>query len=117
MTSTTCQETTKAGNPCKGTPLPGSDFCMAHQPKELDENVLCGHLNLHYQGEGDMSCDLPKGHEGNHSAEFDAIDYKEQGIVFKGKKRTYWSGMAGTPADQIEPDLSTLPVREKVPVD
>jgi diacylglycerol O-acyltransferase len=30
-TPTRCQALTKAGNPCKNRPLPGSDFCRVHQ--------------------------------------------------------------------------------------
>lgn len=28
-----CQATTKSGTPCKGRPLPGSPFCVSHQPE------------------------------------------------------------------------------------
>lgn len=106
MTSTTCQSTTKAGQPCKGAPLPNSDFCRMHQPEE-PRNELCGHRNMHYTT-AVMTCDLPDGHEGNHSAEYDTIDYKEGGKVFEGTKRTYWQDLAGTPVDQIEPDIEGL---------
>jgi hypothetical protein len=30
-TPTRCQALTKAGNPCKNRPIPGSDFCRVHQ--------------------------------------------------------------------------------------
>jgi hypothetical protein len=31
--SSTCKGETKQGNPCARVPLPGSEFCAAHQPK------------------------------------------------------------------------------------
>ncbi len=30
----TCKAQTRLGNPCARAPLPGSEFCAAHQPKE-----------------------------------------------------------------------------------
>lgn len=106
MTSTTCQAKTKAGKPCKGTPLPNSDFCMAHQPEEPTDE-LCKHINEHYT-KAIMTCDLPAGHEGDHSAEFEATDYRDGQVTFQGTKRTYWGDLAGTPVDQIEPDFEGL---------
>jgi len=113
-----CQAFTKAGKPCKGNALPDSDFCMAHQPQEeaAPETVaptpavipyneadnICGHENKHFIDDLPLVCDLPPGHAGNHSAEYETTDYKQGGPTFQGKKRTYWSDLAGTPVDQIK---------------
>ena len=56
-----------------------------------------------------MRCDLPPGHEGDHSAEFHRVDYKDGLLVFEDENaRTYWSDMAAVPADQIKPDFEGL---------
>jgi len=34
-----CAASTKAGLPCRGTPLPGSDFCIYHDPARRDALV------------------------------------------------------------------------------
>lgn len=106
-----CQETTKSGAPCKGTALEGSDFCFAHQPGDAEgepTKEVCGHVNRHYTGDEEMTCDLKPGHDGPHHAVFHAKDYQEGLIVFDGEKDTHWSDMAGTPVNQIEPDYESL---------
>lgn len=109
MTSTTCQGTKKDGAPCGAAPLPNSDFCRHHQPEEVDETpIVCGHVNAHYTGKGELACDLPQEHDGAHSAEHDTVDWKDGSKVFEGRKRTYWTDLAGTPVSAIEPDVAGL---------
>ena len=78
----------------------------------------CGHINKQnwqYKEEldksvlEDLACDLEKGHEGNHSAEKFEKSFKNDGLSTEGMVRVEWSDAAGTPADEIEPDLTTLP--------
>lgn len=38
MSDRHCKGTTKAGKPCKHGPLPDSDFCIAHAPKEVRDS-------------------------------------------------------------------------------
>lgn len=110
-----CQAKTKSGAPCKGTALEGSDFCFAHQPRPAEEDPqsepikqLCGHVNRHYTGDHEMTCDLDPGHEGDHHAKYFTTDYIAGEIVFSGEKDTHWSDMAGTPVDEIKPDYVSL---------
>jgi len=85
---------------------------------ETKKVETCGHINKHnwnYKEElgksvlEDLACDLPAGHVGDHSAEKYEVIFQNNGNAGEGMKRVYWNDAAGTPADQIEEDLSTLP--------
>ena len=86
-----CKGLTKAGNPCKGKPLPDSDYCMSHQIKD----ELCGHQNKHYTGDEPLFCDLAPKHPGPHSAVYRAVVYRDGQIESDGEERTHWSDAAG----------------------
>ena len=75
---------------------------------------LCGHINKqHYNTKGrleDLTCDLEKGHTGDHHAiyEKNVPDHEtdDKGRVKKPrynqeKAETYWGVRAGTPAKEI----------------
>lgn len=124
-----CKATTKKGKPCPNKPLPGSEYCFSHKrlheetdepkvPAQRKEEVnpdACGHVNMHVLLKDETGhayhpvCDLEPGHEGNHAAWYQRIDYKNEGIVVDQRDRTHWTDMAGIPADQIKPDMYTLP--------
>ena len=131
-----CKATTKAGNPCKANAVLGGDYCNSHQPKTdvalpEPDNGLCGHINMHVKDENGeyLVCAKVKDHTGKHEAEVVTYtmshpveDPLRPGVFDRvptgtGKRMTYWSEIAGTPADQIVPDLSTLkggqPFQEK----
>lgn len=129
-----CKALTGKGTPCRNEALPGSDYCYisAHQmlenlpepeqeeplilvPKPEPVETACGHVNMHARlpdGDGGHYypvCDLEKGHKGDHSAAYQRIDYKNQGIALNELSRTHWKDIAGTPANEIAPDLYSLP--------
>lgn len=116
-----CIATTKGGTPCKGTPLPGSDFCMAHQPKpeEPEAVELCGHINRHSNGvdgkPDNLACEKPLGHSGNHGAMHEELRSFGEGGGTEPKGFTWreWLDIAGTPVDQIKPDPSSIRSRRK----
>ena len=103
------------------------------------KNVLagpCGHINRHFiniEGElTDLPCVLPKGHEGDHEADYLCYrpldgsikqarvisQAKASGkaitVVVGGKElietidRAYWSDGASVPVSEIQPDLEQL---------
>jgi len=83
----------------------------------MPEKKVCGHINkqnwnykpdLGHSVLEDLACDLPAGHDGNHSAEKHEVVFKNGGQSWEGDKRVAWTDAAGTPADQIEPDLQSL---------
>ena len=129
-----CQAFTKSGAQCKRDAVPGSAYCSipAHKamgepnpvpeqeleevqiPEELPEPGLCGHMNLHHYEatEEKIFCDLPEEHDGAHSAEYFAVDYKDTGISFEGIKRTYWTDQAGTSVKDIKQEPIPRTVEE-----
>lgn len=77
--------------------------------------VLCGHINKHFVNTDgrlkDLSCDLPKGHEGDHHAKaFKNVadnTYDLKGTVIRQEWRqeevdACWGDAAGTPAKDIK---------------
>lgn len=62
----------------------------------MEQSVACGHINKQYYPKGshkrkDIACELPKGHEGDHSAKYkDPIELN--GIKFEW---CYWNDSAG----------------------
>lgn len=87
---------------------------MATKVKEATNENLCGHVNKQYYNTAgrleDLSCTLPDGHSGDHSAEskINVPDHihDEGGRVVKSRytqeeRTAYWSDSAGTPAAQI----------------
>ena len=97
--------------------------------------VLCGHVNRQHHNINneleDLKCELPKGHAGDHSAEYECLrpfdgSYKHaqlkrvtmsqrliNGAVVpseyvKVTEHTFWSDAAGTPAANIKPDEDQL---------
>ena len=142
MTKKKCIAKTKAGNPCKANAVKGGDYCSSHQPKAEVPLViekqpvanaigLCGHINRHAKDvDGNyLVCTKVKDHTGDHKTEM--VTYKwsqpvedpmlpgifERKITGTGKRMTHWKDIAGTPADEIEPDLASLkggqPFQEK----
>lgn len=125
-----CKAPTKSGHPCRNEALPDSNYCRvpSHQllavgdaakaavpvilvppkPEPVEADNVCGHVNVHAQPHH-LTCDLEAGHEGDHSSLYQAIDYKMGGVTRDEQSRTYWKDMAGTPVEEIEPDLYTLP--------
>lgn len=75
---------------------------------------VCGHVNKHFFNTHgkleDLTCDLEKGHAGDHHAkclinEPDPVT-NEKGIVVQQRYReieveAFWNDMAGTPASEI----------------
>ncbi len=57
----------------------------------------CHHENLHWVGEGELRCELPKGHAGNHQADY----VRSDGVTARGE----WTDMAGTPIVEFERDI------------
>lgn len=105
MASNKCLATTKAGAPCKGVPLPGSDYCRVHQPDEPEAGAVCGHQNLHWRGEGELTCTLPPHHNGPHSCIYRAFVYRQGQLESDDEERTYWSDEAGE-LPEIEGEIS-----------
>lgn len=93
---------------------------MAKKAKEVTEveevkkETKCGHVNKHHYGSDgrlqDISCELLKGHDGDHKAVYMKLipDHitNNKGVVIEEHYReqlaeTYWGDMAGTPASAI----------------
>jgi hypothetical protein len=72
---------------------------MAHQPEVPAEGEVCGHINEHWTGADEMTCELTPGHEGPHSTIYHAIGYKEGQKIIDEDQRTYWSDEAGIPIE------------------
>lgn len=105
-------------------------------PKEKEGNELCGHINTHHtnlDGElSTLSCELPKGHAGDHQADYECyrpvdgstkqakriaqakLENRAITIVLSGKEfietieKSYWSDGASVLASEIKPDLEQL---------
>ena len=119
----TCKATKKDGSQCKGRAL-DNGYCFAHQPKgeQIDiekvtaqpepEVKYCGHINRHSIGAGgepdNLACDLPEGHEGNHSAVHQEIHYLKGKVIFDDYGRVEWTDAAGTPPELIVPKRDTM---------
>lgn len=93
---------------------------MPKANEEVEEVKTCGHINkqnwtfkpeLGYSVLEDLACDMKPGHDGDHSAMKHEVSFRNDGQAWEGNKRVYWRDVAGTPADEIEPDISTLPPR------
>lgn len=96
------------------------------EPKAEPKIEACGHINKHFvnvEGEPeDLPCDLPKGHAGNHEADYLCLrvrdgsikDARLKSVIISGKEmvikteRGEWSDEASTPTDEIKPDLNQL---------
>lgn len=123
MSDELCIAKTKAGDPCKGKKIPGTDFCMAHQPKNEEQMVpdavvpsaptVCGHVNLHSHAPGGgydkPTCTKPKGHSGNHrgmhyerNARMNSVT-KVVEVLREGWVEIEWTDDAGVPAERIRP--------------
>lgn len=117
---TQCAAITKSGNQCKGKALENG-FCFAHQEKDESPKeqvkAMCGHINKHnhnYDDElghsvlTDIACTLEPGHNGPHSAEKREVTFRNNGLSEDRVKLVYWNDDAGTPADEIKPDIDSL---------
>lgn len=132
-----CIAIKKNGEQCTNRVVPGTNFCFvkSHQAqvppksepvKDEPQDNLCGHINRHsYGADGkldNLSCTLPKGHDGLHSAlhyerKF-GQPYRDEvnpriirnDVMEEGEYLVDWRNEAGTPANEIVPDMSTIDV-------
>lgn len=57
-------------------------------------NEPCGHKNIHYSKTNPLVCELPKGHEGDHEADY---------VNVQGPQRGYWGDAAGVEPGKFVP--------------
>ena len=55
-----CSAITKAGESCKGTPLPGSAYCHAHDPTHAEQRRRYAHKGGRTAGKGRPSTELKR---------------------------------------------------------
>ena len=100
---------------------------LVEEQKKTPE--ICGHVNRHSYGVDreldNITCDLPKGHDGDHSAMHDELQKTENVKIVDGtevvsvtyetiQQRRGWTDMAGTPVSQITPGTVEQPSLEEV---
>jgi len=125
---TKCLAITNSGAQCKRVALPGSDYCAIPKHQELPpykfvevdkgpwpstEKVekgsnQCGHVNRHaFSVEGiieNLECTKPKEHAGPHSA-MQIQNDRSHDVPKLIDVMVEWLDLAGTPADEIVPDV------------
>lgn len=87
----TCLGIKNSGEPCARQNVEDNGYCFQHQGQA--PGGFCGHVNAHFN---DIECTLDNDHVGDHSA-FYTLDGEPI--------QTWWGDMAGTPVDEIEPEL------------
>lgn len=90
--------------------------CLRKNEKVEPANELCGHVNRHSFDTDhkldNLTCDLPTGHTGDHSALHMELQRTENANIIDGKEvisvtfekfavRRGWNDMAGTPTSEI----------------